>query len=236
LGLIMIKGIEKGTIQRIISERQLRGKFLSFDDFMDRVYVGIEQTILLLKVNAFRFTGIDKHALMWQVHIKIGNSSSSEVMPKLFSPNARTFKIPDVHTNAIIEAYDQIELIGFPLCGYFKLLDRPLPKHTKVKDFKNYVNKTIEIYGKRITAKPTSTQKGQLMYFGTFLDEDGDIFDTVHFPEVAKRYSIASNGIYRIKGKVVEDLGYYSIIADEVEKEAVVPDPRHVANHKIESK
>lgn len=236
LGLIMLKGIERSSIQRIITERQLHGKFKSFDDFLDRVYIGVEQTILLLKINAFRFTGVEKHKLMWQVHIKIGKSNSSEVLPKLFSPNTKRFKIPNITTNTIIEAYDQIELLGFPLCGYFKLLEKRLPEHTKAKDFKTYVNKTIEIYGKRVTAKPTPTNKGQLMYFGTFLDQDGDIFDTVHFPEIAKKYSIASNGIYRIRGKVVEDLGYYSLIVEYVVKEAIVPDPRHVANHKVESK
>ncbi len=233
LGLIMLKGIERGSIQRIISERQLHGKFVNFDDFLERVYIGVEQTILLLRVNAFRFTGLEKHALMWQVHIKIGKTSASEVLPKLFRPKTKAFKIPNLNTNAIIEAYDQIELIGFPLCGYFKLLERQLPPHTKAKDFKKQVDKTIEIFGKRVTAKPTPTQKGQLMYFGTFLDQDGDIFDTVHFPEVAKTYSIRSNGIYKIKGKVVEDLGSYSIIVTHAEKEAIIPDPRHVANHKI---
>ncbi len=49
------------------------------------------------------------------------------------------------------------------------------------------------------------------MYFGTFVDKDLDWIDTVHFPDVVKRYPINSSGFYKITGKVVEDFGVYSI-------------------------
>jgi DNA polymerase-3 subunit alpha len=49
------------------------------------------------------------------------------------------------------------------------------------------------------------------MYFGTFIDKDLDWIDTVHFPDVARRYPINNSGFYRITGKVVEDFGVQSI-------------------------
>jgi DNA polymerase-3 subunit alpha len=228
LGLVMIKGIELFAIERLITERQLHGSYQSFDDFLNRVNVGIEQTVLLLRMNAFRFTGVDKHMLLWQVHIKYNAKPKDHRLGQLFQFETKSFKIPELKTNPVIEAYDQLELLGFPLCGYFELLDQPIADDIKAKDLKHFLNRTLTIYGKLITAKPTKTGKGELMYFGTFLDSDGDVFDTVHFPKVAKRYSLTGNGVYRIRGKVVDDLGCLSIIAEVVERLAIVSDPRHV--------
>jgi hypothetical protein len=56
------------------------------------------------------------------------------------------------------------------------------------------------------------------MYFGTFLDEAGHFLDTVHFPEVAKKYPFRGPGIYAIKGKVVEEFKYYSLEVIAMEK------------------
>jgi len=51
----------------------------------------------------------------------------------------------------------------------------------------------------------------KLMHFGTFLDEDGQFLDTIHFPEVAKKYPFRGPGIYALKGKVVEEFNYFSL-------------------------
>jgi DNA polymerase-3 subunit alpha len=62
-----------------------------------------------------------------------------------------------------------------------------------------------------VTTKDTSTSKGEIMHFGTFYDRRGDIFDTVHFPDIAKKYPFRGRGFYDIKGKVVEEFGVYTI-------------------------
>ncbi len=53
--------------------------------------------------------------------------------------------------------------------------------------------------------------KGEAMHFGTFYDYNGDVFDTVHFPDIANRYPFRGRGFYEIKGKVVEDFGVFMI-------------------------
>jgi DNA polymerase-3 subunit alpha len=45
------------------------------------------------------------------------------------------------------------------------------------------------------------------MYFGTFYDPEGDVFDTVHFPAIARQHPFRGRGFYSLKGKVVEDFG-----------------------------
>ncbi len=56
------------------------------------------------------------------------------------------------------------------------------------------------------------------MYFGTFLDSNGEWVDSVHFPNVADKYALQGNGFYHIKGKVVEEFGVYSLEVLEMKK------------------
>jgi DNA polymerase-3 subunit alpha len=64
------------------------------------------------------------------------------------------------------------------------------------------------------------------MHFATFIDADGEFFDTVHFPQVLKQWPFTGNGVYLILGKIVSEFGQPSV---EVEKMAALPlqaDPR----------
>jgi DNA polymerase-3 subunit alpha len=56
------------------------------------------------------------------------------------------------------------------------------------------------------------------MYFGTFLDQKGDFFDTVIFPETAEKYPFEGIGIYEITGKVVEEYDFLSLETIEMKR------------------
>ena len=56
------------------------------------------------------------------------------------------------------------------------------------------------------------------MYFGTFYDCQGEVFDTVHFPDVAKKFPFRGRGFYSIKGKVVEEFGIATIEVHGMDK------------------
>jgi len=70
------------------------------------------------------------------------------------------------------------------------------------------------------------------MYFGTFLDREGDFIDTVHFPPVATKFPFRGNGIYSITGKVLEEFDCITIEVSTMYKLAVVEDPRYSDNIK----
>ena len=77
-----------------------------------------------------------------------------------------------------------------------------------------------------VTLKNTGTSKGDRMYFGTFLDQNGHWIDTVHFPPVAGKYPFRGKGIYRITGKVVCEFDFLSIEVIKQERLSFVSDPR----------
>ena len=56
------------------------------------------------------------------------------------------------------------------------------------------------------------------MKFGTWLDKDGHWFDTVHFPQITRAFSLRGPGCYLIKGKVINDFGFISIDVKSTER------------------
>ena len=112
-----------------------------------------------------------------------------------------------INTN-IDEAFDEIELFGFPLCSPFALLKEPLVTTLVAADLKTYINKTVMISGYLITRKRTRTSKGDSMYFGTFVDTEGHWIDTVHFPPSIAQYPFTGPGCYVLKGKVIEEYDF----------------------------
>ena len=57
----------------------------------------------------------------------------------------------------------------------------------------------------------TRTIKGERMCFGTWLDREGQFFDTVHFPDQLAKAPFRGRGLYRIRGRLVPDFGFFSL-------------------------
>jgi len=227
LGYSYLKELEKKTMIRIIEARHQEGKFVSLEDFINRVLISIDQLSILIRINAFRFTGMDRYELLWQAHYKLDKSPQKYIQNKLFVPEYREAVIPQLNTTTQELAYEQIELLGFPLCSHFDLLAEP-PKNTNCReDMKASNGKMIFIYGYVVNIKTTHTGKGKRMQFGTFLDRNGHFFDTVMFPPVAARIRFRGSGIYKVYGKVVEEFDFYSIEVHDMQKADYIQDPRY---------
>jgi DNA polymerase-3 subunit alpha len=70
------------------------------------------------------------------------------------------------------------------------------------------------------------------MCFGTFVDVKGDAIDTVHFPKIAQKHPFRGIGVYKITGKVTEEFDCITINVSEMEKLAIVQDPRYAEETK----
>jgi len=171
--------------------------------------------------------GIAKKELLWKAHQLSHKSPDTQfIQTRLFSTEVKDYKLPDLAREQYEDAFDQMEIIGFPLCNPFDLLeDQEYPRLRK-SDLSGLLKKTIDIVGYLITVKNTSTKKGDRMIFGTFLDIEGHFLDTVHFPDVARKFPFMGKGVYQIKGKVVEEFGYYSIETIGMTKLTYISDPR----------
>jgi DNA polymerase-3 subunit alpha len=226
LGFMYLKDLESRVMERIIRQREAEGPFTSLEDFLDRVPISIEQLSILIRIDAFRSTGAEKHRLLWQAHMLLSRGNPIE-HPRLFPPQHSSYKIPQLHSTRLEEAFTELELLGFCLCSPFKLLAQPPANQYSSRHLPDFLERNIDIYGYLVTVKNTRTHSGKGMHFATFIDQDGEVFDTVLFPPVAARYSFRGKGIYRLYGKVVSEFGFLSIEVVKMQKQDYVPDPRY---------
>lgn len=226
LGFQHLQGLEKRSMLKIMQARA-HGTFVSFDDFMERVPLSIEQLDILIRIDAFRNLGKEKRSLLWEAHYKSNRITINELQQSLFKVKYRDFVLPRFMVTDLENAFDQLELLGFTLNNPFMLLEHSPTNRLNSADLNAYVDKVIVIYGYLVIVKNTSTSKGERMHFGTFLDQNGGWIDTVHFPPVARRYPFRGKGIYRITGKVVSEFDFLSIEVIKQERMTYVTDPRY---------
>ena len=227
LGFMFLHAFESKTIKHLLNERNKNGVFKSLDDFIDRISITIEQITILIKINAFRFTGINKRELLWEAYLKISKTTIQENTVDLFKTERINYKTPELPTTTLENAFDELELLGFPLCSPFSLTEHNFKNPLRASQLSKFKGDIITIEGYLVTAKNTATSNGKRMFFGTFLDRDGDFIDTVHFPLVAIKYPFRGKGIYSISGKVIEEFDCTNIEVISMKKLAVVEDPRY---------
>ncbi|WP_421810551.1 DNA polymerase III subunit alpha [Flagellimonas sp.] len=228
LGFGYLRNLEKLVVRRVLTERQLNGKFRSFDDFIDRVTISMEQLTILIRIDAFRFTGIPKKELLWQGMFKSRSNGLRTPQQLLFKPKHRNFKVPTLNHRKIEDFYDQMELLGFPLCSYFDLMTEIPKSNLLARDMPDHKDRPILIYGSMVHTRLNTTSKGERMRFTTMLDMEGEFFDCVHFPQSMERTQIIGKGVYACYGKPTEEFGHFTLEVIAIKKQPLRPDPRHV--------
>ncbi|MCB0479472.1 MAG: hypothetical protein KDC84_14990, partial [Crocinitomicaceae bacterium] len=111
-----------------------------------------------------------------------------------------------------------IELIGYSIDSPFQLVKSTLKRSLFARDLKTHADQVIYIAGYYVAQKKVKTVKHELMKFGCFIDQEGQFFDTVHFPDTLSKYPLQGRGCYYIMGKVVLDFGYPNVEVIKVKK------------------
>lgn len=228
IGFVHVENLEYKLVQEIISERERNGEFFDLEDFTNRVRIGKEQMVLLIRINAFRFTTKPKKELLWEAHMLLGESKITDPGYELFRVSTKKFELPSLEQSIIEDAYDEIELLGFPVSmSYFDMLKTNFRGEILSRDLMKHLGRKVRMVGNLATIKNVITIKKEYMHFGTFLDYEGEFFDTVHFPASLKQYPFRGPGIYLILGKVVQEFGFPSVEVEKMAKLGVTTDPRY---------
>ncbi|MEL7004524.1 MAG: DNA polymerase III subunit alpha, partial [Bacteroidota bacterium] len=184
LGWVMVKDLEENVIIEFLKERFSNGIFVNLSNFVDRVAISLEQLALLIRVGGFRFTSKSKKELLWEAYFLLGDTKKSKPLPMFCDTKPQPFELPPLYSDDLEDAFEEMELLGFPLISPFALLKDEISITTKVADLPGSLNKQITILGYLVTIKNTSTTSKKRMHFGTFIDLEGNFIDTVHFPPV----------------------------------------------------
>ena len=157
-----------------------------------------KQLLLLIRAGAFNFTNQKKKILLWEAHMSYTENPISRNRKLFFNPQ-KQFKIPQLEYHKDENIFDQLELLGFPIESPFNIIGKKPKEHIKVKDMHKLINQEVTMIGYFVFRKTVSTIKKKLMYFGTFLDENGNFLDTTHFPNETAKYPFKGYGIYLLK-------------------------------------
>lgn len=221
IGFIQIKGLEENLVLRIVESRQQQGVYTDLEDLINRTGVGHSQLNLLIRSGALRFTGKTKKQLLWEGDLLLKNAAKPVVGSNtLFHTTGKNFTLPQLPEYPLDDVYDQVELLGFPVCNPFVLVDQDPKNYMPARELPAHKGKTVTVLAYHITQKPVRTIRGDVMSFGTFIDSELNWIDTVHFPEAHKLMQPQA-GFYQISGKVVEEFGVYSIEVNHIEKAGI---------------
>ncbi|HEY3370516.1 MAG TPA: DNA polymerase III subunit alpha [Prolixibacteraceae bacterium] len=227
MGFVHVQNLESLMIDLVINERNCHGPYLSLVDFIDRLPITKEQLLLLIHLGAFRCFGGNKCAMLWESHLYLKKTPVQASSASMFPVQRKKFELPVLEYSTISDAYDEIELLGFPITiSMFDLLETPFRGEIQARDLMQHIGKTVRMVGRMVTIKYVWTTRKEIMHFGTFIDSTGEFFDTVHFPPSLKQYPFRGNGIYLILGKVVEEFGFPSIEVDKMAKLPIKPNPK----------
>lgn len=226
LGFIHLNELEHKLGKTIPEERERAGPFAGLADFVDRIPVSKEQLNILIRIGAFRFIDKPRKALLWDAQMLLGHEVVPAGSKPMFQPSVREFRLPPLVEKDYERAFEEVELLGFPVCNPFDLLADAPKGIIHVDDMMSHVGKRVKMLGNLNAVKKVRTVKRDLMYFGGFWDSRLKLFDTVHFPDVARQYPFAGPGFYLLHGTVTQEFGVPSLDVQRMEKVPWMQDPR----------
>lgn len=148
-------------------------------------------------------------------------------MLSLFEEAPETYAIPVLKEGPYDQAFDEIELLGFPLCSPFDLLQSSPTGTILAADMYRYVGRRAAMTGYLVTRKYVTTVKREQMNFGTWLDRDGLFFDSTHFPVSLAQFPFRGKGIYLMYGRIVLDFDFPMMEVERMDKLPLVKDERY---------
>ncbi len=227
LGMMHIEKVEAKIAIMIPEERKTNGEYTSLENFAKRIPIGIESLQILIFIGAFRFTGKQKHELLIQARFLFGNDQSAFRHPTLLDEPQKEFKLPSIVKNPFEDAFDEIEILGFPVSfSPFDLLQTKYRGTVMAKDLVKHHKKQIKMLAYLISRKHVPTKRGT-MFFGTWIDAEGEYFDTAHFPNCLQEYPFQGGSCYLLLGTVEVDFHFPTITIHKMAKMPFVPDPRY---------
>jgi error-prone DNA polymerase len=229
LGFQHLKSLESKTAEIIVKERNENGNFVSLEDFINRIPIGIEGIQILIFIGAFRFTGKPKNELLIIARLILINFKPENRSLLLLQEPVKEYKLPVLKRSPFEDAFDEIELLDFPVSVTpFNLLQTRFRGDVMAKDLTKHHKKTVRMLAYLISRKHVPTKRGD-MYFGTWIDAEGEFFDTAHFADCLQNYPFKGGGCYLLLGQVEVDYHFPTITISKMEKMPFIPDPRYSA-------
>jgi error-prone DNA polymerase len=232
LGFMHLQALESKTAQLIVLEREKNGDFKSLEDFVKRIPIAMAGIQILIFIGAFRFTGLPKNELLLKARMLLNDFKPERRMEVLFEEPVKEYSLPMLKRDLFEDAFDEIELLGFPVsCSPFDLLQTNYRGDVMANDLVVFHKKQVKMLAYLISRKHVPTKRG-VMYFGTWIDVEGEYFDTAHFSDSLELYPFQGGGCYLLLGTVAVDFHFPTVTITKMAKMPFIPDPRYAYDEK----
>jgi len=134
------------------------------------------------------------------------------------------------------DAFDEIEILGFPVSySPFDILQTKYRGSVMAKELTKYHKQDVKMLAYLISRKHVPTKRGT-MFFGTWIDAEGEYFDTAHFSDCLEKYPFQGGGCYLLLGTVEVDFHFPTITIKKMAKMPFIPDPRYSLDKEMAQK
>jgi DNA polymerase-3 subunit alpha/error-prone DNA polymerase len=227
LGFQHLKSLESRIAFLIAKNREEFGLFQSIEAFIQRIPIGIETIQILILIGAFRFTGKAKSELLVTARMILVNFKPQNRSWLLLQEPVKEYKMPILPRSIFEDAFDEIELLTFSVSVTpFNLLQTNYRGDVMAKDLPQHHKKSVKMLAYLISRKHVPTKKGD-MFFGTWIDAEGNFFDTAHFADCLQKYPFQGGGCYLLLGRVEVDYHFPTITISKMAKMPFIADPRY---------
>jgi error-prone DNA polymerase len=222
VGLMAVKGLAAGTMDRIIAQRE-KAPFDGLEDFLTRIRPAEDEARALVHSGALDglAPGLSRGQFLWQLACRQNDNRAIPDTPVLFDSSQGAAPPPRLPPDdGAMRLRREFKALGF-LCGrhpmtlFAPAVDKA--RAVKAAQLPRFLHQKVRFAGWLVTGKVVRTKGGDPMEFVTFEDETG-IVETTFFPNAYDRFChlIDHGRPYLLEGIVEQNWGAVTLTVSRV--------------------
>ena len=225
IGLGAIKRLSQRSTDSLLEARE-NGSFSTLTDLIKRTTLCLAELETLIKCGALDAFGSTRPELLWELslffpRIRGGGSPPWGIRERL--PHLPQYPL-------VKRCLIELETFGYMVSAHpLELLKVNPPGLTSACGLGEKVNQKVSMIGWVISSKRITTKKGEPMRYLSMEDTTGD-FEVVLFPNRYRLYApiTLGPGPYLVEGRVKEDWGTLTVIAQRIRRLGYSNQPRRL--------
>ncbi|MBL7075392.1 DNA polymerase III subunit alpha [candidate division KSB1 bacterium] len=221
MGFMSIKNLSSKSIDSILKERN-DGSFSSLSDLIRRTDVGFKELEILIKCGALNDFGATRPEMLWQSEIvfdRLNNKKKSSIVNTVYDDLLRQIpRLPEYNDSE--KCGVESDVFGFSVTKHpMNFVRVKVSMIVSAKDMLKFKHKRVKMSGWLIAAKRITTRNDRTPMKFLSLEDLTGTYEVTIFPRIYQKYGHLTHGRgpYLIEGKVEEDHGACSLVAEKIE-------------------
>lgn len=220
VGLMAVRELSRRGSDSILRARRLGSLFLSLHDLVRKTELSRKEVEILIRCGACDGFGMSRPCMLWHL-ASIDFGAERDTENSLLAGGGRA-PVPALRDYSLCErCAAEMSILGFTAAVHpLALFRESIPQSVVTADaMGRCCGRRVSMAGWPIAYKRVRTTKGEVMKFLSLEDLTGT-FEAVLFPDVYRRFAdlTVSSGPFIIEGKITEENGVFTLVADRLEK------------------